>query len=97
MKPDWEKAQARLETALRRIEAGVAARRAAGGAADVAALQAERDALADEVAKLRAANDRLAADLQRTEAERAKATAAAGQVSDRLDGAIDQLKLVLDN
>ena len=97
MKPDWEKAQARLEVALQRIEASVAARRAAAGTPDVAALQAERDALAEEVATLRAANERLTGELQRAEAARAEASAAAGRVSDRLDGAIDQLKLVLDN
>jgi len=96
--PESNNPQRRLDRALARIEA--AASRLRDGATDseaLAAAVAERDELRREIAGLRGENQKLATQLKDAK-EKTKATqSSAGQIAKRLDGAMDQLKLVLDN
>lgn len=97
MKSGAETSRARIEAALGRIEAGVGRfREAAPRSEGLAALQAERDALTQQVAELQAENARLTDQMGLAGRERDKAKKAADNASDRIDGAIDQLKLVLE-
>lgn len=97
MNSEAEISQARIEAALDRIEAGVGRlREAARHAEGPAALRAERDALTRQVAELKAENARLTDQMGVASRERDRAKNAADKASYRLDGAIDQLKLVLE-
>jgi chromosome segregation ATPase len=96
--PESKNPQRRLDRALARIEA--ASTRLRKGATDGDALvtmTAERDELKREIASLRGENTKLASELKDAK-DKTKATqSSAGQIAKRLDGAMDQLKLVLDN
>ncbi len=83
---------------MARIEA--AAIRLRKGATDgdaLAAMAAERDELKREIAKWRRENASLTTELKSANEKRKATQSSAGQIAKRLDGAMDQLKLVLDN
>ena len=98
--PDTKSAQDRLEAALARIEAAAKLLGRAGGdggdsAAEIAALQSERDALSRAAAALQDENQRLTRELVEVKADHARLQTTANQISGRLDGAIDRLESVL--
>ncbi len=103
---DTRDSQARLDAVLDRIEAAAhrlrqarreAAAETEGQSQQIADLIAEREELSSQIATLQAENERLGQELQRAKADRAEAKQTAERVSGRLDGAIDQLKLVLEH
>ncbi len=73
-------ARARFERALERVEAAL--KQNAGNSAENAALRADRDRLAEALARLQAEHDAL--------------RAAAGSVSQRLDHTIAQVRAMVD-
>ena len=96
--PESDNPQRRLDRALARIEA--AAIRLRKGAADgdaLAAMASERDGMMRDIAKLRGENEKLTTDLKAAKERRKATQTSAGRIAKRLDGAMDQLKLVLDN
>ncbi len=96
--PESDNPQRRMDRALARIEA--AAIRLRKGATDgdaLAAMAAERDELKRDIAKWRRENERLATELKAANEKRKATQSSAGRIAKRLDGAMDQLKLVLDN
>lgn len=94
---ELDRARARLEQAVWRLETALQDVNLRGGAsAELAQLEAERDALAREVSDLKAERDRLAKELEGTRADNATLQEVTDDVSARLGAAIGELKSVLE-
>jgi hypothetical protein len=84
----------RLEAALAKLDGVVAAREGSAAAREVAR---ERDSLAKQVAELKQHNADLTAALKLTQGRHDNLAEASRLVGERLDGAIADIKAVLEN